>query len=150
MGPVRNDRQRKTALSGRLFFLYLFSTYLLALLIPLSLLHFCTYPLALFVFLSLINPFSLPHLDHYNNNFVIEDLIQDPIFTLPHTIFFFARKFFTTMRAGVFGKALDSVNDPRTILLRDGLDLLHRRRFDKYLIGRHVFSGPGLPPRSPC
>jgi len=75
---------------------------------------------------------SYPH--DKNDDFRIEDLIQDPIFPLSHTIFFLIRQFFTTMRARVLGQALNAVNDPRSILLRDGLDLLHRRRFDEDFI----------------
>jgi len=38
--------------------------------------------------LPFVNPCPLPHLDHDDDHFIIEDLIKDPVLSLPNTIFF--------------------------------------------------------------
>ena len=89
--------------------------------------------------LPLINfpPFRNPHYDH--DQLRIVNLVKNPVFTLSQAVFVLIREFFTSSWAGVFRKALDAIDDPLPVLLRDRFQFLHSRGLDEELIECHAF-----------
>lgn len=75
-----------------------------------------------------------------NDQFVIDNLIQNSVVSLPDTVFLLTRKFFTADWLWIARKASDFFNNTNSIFFLNFFDFLRCRLFDYDPIACHFFS----------
>ena len=74
-----------------------------------------------FLFIDVASVFDF---DHGDDEFLLSDLIKNTIISLSQAIALLSREFLTVGREGVFGQALDGLQDSNLILFGNGLEVL--------------------------
>ena len=88
----------------------------------------------------LVDRSTVSNIDDTNDQFVIDNLIQNAEVSLADSVFLLTRKFFTTDWLWIARKASDFFNNTNPIFFLNFFDFLRCRLFDYDPIACHFFS----------